>query len=41
MEQLGYHKTDLNEIRYWNMFRKAVEKIQGSLKSEKKNGYFT
>ena len=40
MQQLGYNKTDFSEIRYWNMFRKTVEKIQDSLKSEKNNGYF-
>ena len=41
MEQLGSHLTDFNEIWYVSSFRKCVEKIQVSLKSDKNNGYFT
>ena len=40
MEQLGYLWTDFHEIWY-EYFRKPVEKIQVSLKSDKNNGYFT
>jgi hypothetical protein len=41
MEQLGSHWTDFHEIWYWRIFRKSVEKIQVSLKSDKSKGYFT
>jgi len=41
MEQLGAHWTDFHEIWYLSIFRKSVEKIQVSLKSDKNNGYFT
>ena len=41
MEQRGFHWTDFREIRYTIIFRKCVEKIQVSLKSDKNNGYFT
>jgi hypothetical protein len=41
MEQLGSHWTDFHEILYLRIFRKYVEKIQVSLKSDKNNGYFT
>jgi hypothetical protein len=41
MEQLGPHWTNFYEIRYSNIFRKSVEKIEVSLKSVKNNGYFT
>jgi hypothetical protein len=41
MEELGYHRTDFDEIRYWSTFLKLIEKIQGSLKSDKNSGYFT
>ena len=40
-EQLGSHWTDFHEIWYLSIFRKSVEKIQTSLKSEKNNGSFT
>jgi len=30
-----------HEILFLNIFRKSVEKIQVSLKSDKNNGYFT
>jgi len=40
-EKLGSHWTDFHEILYFKVFRKCVEKIQGSLKSDKNNGYFT
>ena len=41
MEQLGSHCSDFHEIWYLSIFRKSVEKIQVSLKSDKTNGYFT
>jgi hypothetical protein len=41
LEQLGSQWTDFNEIWYFSMFRKSVEKIQGLLKFDKNNGYFT
>jgi hypothetical protein len=41
LEQPGNHWTDFNEISYLGIFRKCVEKIQFSLKSDKNNGYFT
>jgi hypothetical protein len=41
MEQLGSHWTDFHEIWHFNIFRKSVEKIQVSLKSNKNNRYFT
>ena len=41
IEQLGCHWTDFHEISYLKIFRKSVEEIQVSLKSEKNNGYFT
>ena len=40
-EQLDSHWTDFHEIQYLMIFRKCVEKIQVSLKSEKNVGYFT
>jgi hypothetical protein len=41
MEQFGSHWTDFHEIRYLNVFRKYVEKIEVLLKYVKNNGYFT
>jgi hypothetical protein len=41
MVQLGFHWTDFDETRCSNFYRKSVEKIQVSLKSDKNNGYFT
>jgi len=41
IEQLGCHGTDFHEIWYLRIFRKSVEKIQLSLKSDKNNGYVT
>jgi hypothetical protein len=38
MEQLGSDWTDFYEIRYLGSFRKYVEKIQVSLRSDKNNG---
>jgi hypothetical protein len=38
MEQLGSHWTDFHEIRCLIIFRKSVEKIQDSLKSDKNDG---
>jgi hypothetical protein len=40
MEQLGSQWTDFHEIWYLSIFQKSVEKIQVSLKSNKKKGYF-
>jgi len=34
-------QTDFHEIRYLSIFRKSVDKIQASLKSEKNNEFFT
>ena len=41
MEQLNSHWTDFYDIWYLRIFRKSVEKIQVSLKSDKNKGYFT
>ena len=41
MEQFGSHGTDFHEIRYFNIFRNFVKKIQVSTKSDKNKGYFT
>jgi hypothetical protein len=41
MEQLGSQLTDFHEIWYLRIFRKSVEKIQISLKSDKNKGHFT
>jgi len=38
LEQLGYHWKDFHEIWYLSIFRKSVEKIQVSLKSDKAKG---
>jgi hypothetical protein len=35
------HWTDFHESLHFWIFRKSVEKIQVSLKSDKNNGYFT
>jgi hypothetical protein len=40
-EQLGSRCKDFHEIFYLNIFRKPVENIQVSLKSDKNNGHFT
>jgi len=40
MEKLNSHYTHFYEIWYLNVFRKAVEKIQVLLKSDKNNRYF-
>ena len=40
-EDLGSRWTDFCEISYLSMFRKSVEKLQVSLKSDKNGGYFT
>jgi len=37
MEQLGSHRADFHEIWYTSTFRKSVEKVQVSLKSDKNN----
>ena len=41
MEQLGSHYTDFHKNLYLRIFRKSVEKIQMSLKSDKNKRYFT
>jgi len=41
MKQLGSRWMDLYEILYLSIFRKTVEKIQVSLKSDKNDGYLT
>ena len=41
MEQIGFHQMNFHEIWYLSIFWKPVEKIQGSLKSDKNDGYFT
>ena len=41
MEQLGSHYTDFHEIWYLKIFRRSGERTQVSLKSDKKNAYFT
>jgi hypothetical protein len=40
-ENLGSHLTDFTEFDISVFFRKTVEKIQVSSKSDKKNDYFT
>jgi hypothetical protein len=37
-EHFGSDWADFHEIRYLRIFRKSVEKIQVSLKSDKNNG---
>jgi hypothetical protein len=37
MKQLGSHCTDFHKIWYLSIFRKSVEKVQDSLKSDKNN----
>jgi len=39
MEKLGFHWTDFHEILHLNIFRKSVQMIQVSLKSDKNYGY--
>jgi hypothetical protein len=43
MEQLGSHWTDFHEILvlHLSIFRKSVETIEVSLKSDQNKGYFT
>ena len=41
VEQLGSPWTDFHEIWYLIIFRKLVEEIRVSLKSDMNNGYFT
>jgi len=38
MEHTGSHETNFYEIWYFSIFRKSVEKIEFSLKSERKMG---
>jgi len=40
IEQLLSHWTNFHQIWYLSIFRKYLEKIQVSLKSDKNNGYF-
>ena len=39
MEQLGSHRTDYREIKYFSVFRKFVEKIQVLLMSDNNNDF--
>jgi hypothetical protein len=39
--ELDSHWTDFNEMWYFRLFRKSVEKSQVPSKSDKNNGYFT
>jgi len=41
MEQLSSHWRDFHEVRCFRIFRKSVEKIEISLKSDENNAYFT
>jgi len=41
MEQLSSLFTDFHEILYFRIFKKSVEKIQVSLKSDENNMYLT
>jgi hypothetical protein len=41
MKQLCFRWTDFHQIWYLSIFRKSVEKIQGSIISDKHKGYFT
>jgi len=41
LEQLSPDLTDFHEILYFGIFRKYVEKIRVSLKSNNDNRYFT
>jgi hypothetical protein len=41
MEHLSSHWTDFPKIWYLSSFKKSVEKIQVSLKSDKNNEYIT
>jgi len=40
MEQLDSHWTDSHEIWCWSIFRKSVQKVRASLKSDENNEYF-
>jgi hypothetical protein len=41
MEKLGSHRMDFDGILFLRLFRKSVEEIQVSLKSDKSNRHFT
>jgi hypothetical protein len=41
MEELGSHWADLLKLDVYESFRKCVEKIQITLKSDKENENFT
>jgi hypothetical protein len=41
IQKLIFHWRDFQEILYLNIFRKAVEKIHVSSKSDNNNGCFT
>jgi hypothetical protein len=41
MEQLRFPWMGFHEIYIWVIFRKSVEKVQVSLKSDKNKGYCT
>jgi hypothetical protein len=40
-EKLGSYWMDFDEFACLGVFRKSIENIQISLKSDKNNGYFT
>ena len=41
MEHLSYRWRGFLEILYFSIYRKSVERIQGSVESDQNNGYFT
>jgi len=41
MEQLGSYWADFHKIGYFGIFRKSVETVQVSLRSDENNWYFT
>ena len=41
MKQLGSHWTEFHEISWFRIFRKSIQKIQVSLKSDKNTGHLT
>jgi len=40
MEQIGLHWADFREILLFSVFRKTVEKFQGSLQTDKNKWHF-
>jgi len=39
--ELGPHRTNFHEILYLSIFRKSIEQVQVSLKSDTNSVYFT